>query len=61
MCDYMLSPTCGLDPAAGCIDVVFVTDGRANDPALDVYDEICCLHNRRGVNVYTIVLEICMT
>ena len=54
VCDYVLTPTCGLDPAAGCIDVIFFTDGGANDPTLDVCEEIQCLHQRRGVDTFAI-------
>ena len=55
VCEYMLTPTCGLDdPAADCINVIFVTDGRANDPTLNVCTEIDCLHNRRGVDTFAI-------
>ena len=54
-CEYMLTPTCGLtDPAADCINVIFITDGGANDPSLDVCREIRCLHNRRGVDTFAI-------
>ena len=35
-CDYMPTSTCGLDAAAGCIDVVFITDSQANDLSRDV-------------------------
>ena len=47
---------CGLPIAANCIDVVFLTDGRSNDPSLDVCTEIRCLHNRRGVNTFAMEL-----
>ena len=53
-CDYMLTPTCGLHVATDCIAVVFITDGRANDPTPDVCNDIRCLHRRRGVNTYAI-------
>ena len=53
-CDFLLTLTCGIDPRASCIDVVFITDGRSNDPARDVCTEIQCLHNRFGVNTYAI-------
>ena len=36
------------------MDVVFITDGKSNDPSLDVCEEVRCLHNRLGVNVYAI-------
>ena len=54
VCDFMLSNTCGLVPTASCIDVVFITDGRSNDPNHDVCSEIRCLHNRFGVNTFAI-------
>ena len=54
-CQYMLTPTCGLtDAAADCINVVFITDGQANDPTLDICNEIRCLHRRRGVDTFAI-------
>ena len=53
-CDFLLTPSCGIDPRASCIDVVFITDGRSNDPVRDVCTEIKCLHNRFGVNTYAI-------
>jgi hypothetical protein len=53
VCNYMLTVTgCGLDVTANCIDVVFFTSGRGNDPVLNVCTEVNCLHNRRGVNTY---------
>ena len=54
VCDFMLTPTCGLDPAANCIDVVYITDGRSNDPNRDVCQDIQCLHSRFGVTTYAI-------
>ena len=54
VCDFMLSSTCGIDPIANHIDVVFITDGRSNDPSRDVCSDILCLRNRFGVNIYTI-------
>ena len=33
---------------------MFLTDGRSNDPSLDICTEIRCLHNRRGVNTFAI-------
>ena len=53
-CDFLLTSTCGLDPTANCIDVVFITDGHSNDPSLDICTEVQCLHNRFGVNTYAI-------
>ena len=55
VCDVLLTESCGLDPAANCIDVVFITDGLSNDPNRDVCTEsrppnMLCLHNRFGVN-----------
>ena len=54
VCNFMLSETCGLSLTANCIDVVFITDGRSNDPNHDVCSEIRCLHNRFGVNTFAI-------
>jgi len=53
-CDVLLSESCGVDPSANCIDVVFITDGQSNDPTHDVCTEIQCLHNRSEVNTYAI-------
>ena len=54
VCDVILTPSCGLDPTANCINVVFITDGRSNDPTRDVCSDIQCVHNRFGVNTYAI-------
>ena len=54
VCDFMLSSSCGVTPTTDCIDVVFITDGRSNDPSRDVCQEVRCLHNRYGVNTYAI-------
>ena len=54
VCDFMLTQTCGLDPTANCIDVVYITDGRSNDPNRNVCEDIRCLHNRFGVTTYAI-------
>ena len=54
-CDYMLSQnSCSLPVDARCIDVIFLTDGRANDPSRDICTEIQCLHNRRGVDTFVL-------
>jgi hypothetical protein len=58
VCDYMLNETCGFDPD-GCItDIVFITDGQANDPTLDVCTEINCLHNHMDINLFVIGIGI---
>ena len=54
VCDYMLSPTCGVPPDAGCIDVIFFTDGWSNDPRYNICQEVGCLHRRRGVDTFAI-------
>ncbi|CAI8040328.1 Integrin alpha-X [Geodia barretti] len=54
VCDFMLTEICGVPVASDCIDVVFITDGRSNDPNLNVCDEIACLHDRYGVTTYAI-------
>ena len=53
-CDAFLSSSCGLPDDASCIDVVYITDGKSNDPTLKVCDEVRCLHSRYGVNTYAI-------
>ena len=54
-CDELLTPQCGLDCDANCIDVVYITDGGSNDPSLEVCEEVKCLHNHvRGVNVHVV-------
>ena len=45
---------CGLSIDAGCIDVIFLTDGRSNDPRYDICQEVGCLHRRRGVDTFAI-------
>lgn len=57
VCDFMLSRTCGVDPVANCIDVIFLTDGQSNDPNRDVCSDIRCLHNRFGVNTFAIGID----
>ena len=57
VCDVILTPSCGLDPAATCVDVVFITDGRSNDPNRDICTDILCLHNRFGVNTFALGIE----
>ena len=50
VCSTLLKPICGLDPDATCIDIVFITDGKSNDPSRDVCDEarsnMLCIHNK---------------
>ena len=54
VCEDLLQSSCGIDTSPACIDVVFITDGKSNDPSLDVCEEVRCLHNRVGVNTYAI-------
>ena len=56
VCDFMLSASCGIDQNATCIDVVFITDGKSNDPSSKVCTEVQCLHNHSifDVNTYAI-------
>ena len=41
-------------PTASCISVVYITDGRSNDPVREVCKEVQCLHNRVGVETFAI-------
>ena len=56
ICEDLIHSSCGIDPtlSPACLDVVFITDGKSNDPTLDVCQEVRCLHNRYGVNTYAI-------
>ena len=45
VCDELLDPSCGLPSDASCIDVIFITDGRSNDPSLEICDEVKCIHD----------------
>ena len=54
ICDYVLTSSCGIYSSANCIDVVYITDGRSNDPRLNVCKVVKCLHNQRRVNTYAI-------
>ena len=45
VCDELLDPSCGLPSDASCIDVIFITDGRSNDPSLQICDEVKCIHD----------------
>ena len=53
-CHVLLSQACGLPPTASCISVVYITDGRSNDPVREVCKEVQCLHNRVGVETFAI-------
>ena len=54
ICSHLLHPNCGISVDPNCLDVIFITDGRSNDPSLEICDEITCLHNRYGVNTYAV-------
>ena len=57
-CDNILTPSCGFEANATnevCLDVIYITDGRLNDPVLDVCDAVNCLYNNMSntdVTVY---------
>ena len=54
ICEELLQSSCGIESSPDCLDVVFITDGKSNDPSLEVCEEVRCLHNRLGVNTYAI-------
>ena len=54
VCDEILRRSCGISAQPECLDVVFITDGKSNDPSLEICEEIRCLHNRLGVDTYAI-------
>ena len=56
-CDELLEPSCGLPSDASCIDVIFITDGRSNDPSLEICDEVKCIHDHMqytSINTHSI-------
>ena len=50
-CDTILSPSCGFDTTAACLDVIYVTDGHSNDPYRSVCPTVRCLHDRRNTDM----------
>ena len=58
VCDYIFRDRgCGIGQAAApYVDVVFFTDGKANDPVLDVCETVTCLHGISNVNTYTLAV-----
>ena len=54
VCENILDSSCGISSTPECLDVIFITDGRSNDPTLQICEEIKCLHNKAGVNTYAI-------
>lgn len=55
VCNELLKQDCGMDPLATCIAVVFITDGKSNEPHLKVFDEVKCLHNHLNrVSTYAV-------
>lgn len=54
VCNELLQPACGIAPNPNCLDVVFITDGKSNDPKLEICDEIRCLHGHLGIDTYAI-------
>lgn len=56
-CDVLLRQECGLPSNARCISVVYITDGRSNDPTRKVCEEVKCLHNRAGVETFAIGID----
>ncbi len=57
-CTQLLSIGCGLSFDAGCIDVVFITDGHSNDPSLQICDEIRCMHDHGSLEINTYAIAI---
>ena len=54
ICEQLLSASCGISSTPSCLDVVYITDGRSNDPTYRVCDEVRCLHRHSGINTYAI-------
>ena len=56
-CDELLEPSCGLPSDASCIDVIFITDSRSNEPSLEICDEVKCIHDHMqytSINTHSI-------
>ena len=51
-CEEILQPACGIDVYPDCLDVVFITDGKSNDPNLEICTEVKCLHSLLGIDTY---------
>ena len=48
-CNKVLTSSCGFEPTfinRACLDVIYITDGRSNDPLLQVCDAVECLYNK---------------
>ena len=57
-CETILTPDCGFDVCQACLDVVYITDGKSNDPHHDVCETVQCIHNQPNadVNVYAFAI-----
>ena len=53
ICDDILDANCGITTTE-CLHVVFITDGRSNDPNRQLCREIECLHEKVGISTYAI-------
>ena len=54
ICEQLLSSSCGISRTPSCLDVVYITDGKSNDPTYKVCQEVRCLHRHAGINTYAI-------
>ena len=53
-CDNILTPSCGFEASStneACLDVIYITDGKSNDPILEVCDAVDCLYNKPNTDV----------
>ena len=53
-CDNILTSSCGFEASStneACLDVIYITDGRSNDPILEVCDVVDCLYNKTNTDV----------
>ena len=57
-CETILTPDCGFDVCQACLDVVYITDGKSNDPHYDICDTVECLHNQSNADVNVYVFAI---
>ena len=59
-CAEVLKPSCGFNSSStrACLDVVYITDGRSNDPHLDVCSTVDCLHQTPNTDLNVFVIGI---
>ena len=57
-CNHVLTSHCGFNTTRACLDVVYITDGKSNDPNLEVCSTVDCLHNTPNTDLNVFVFGI---